>query len=96
MRSNRRKITGVVVSRTAQRTVTVRVDRLIRHARYGKYVRRRSKFMAHDAENTCRIGDTVSIIETRPLSKRKRWAVREVLRRAPQAAPGDGAKGAGS
>jgi small subunit ribosomal protein S17 len=64
------------------KTVVVRVERLVQDPRYQKFVRRRSKFMAHDEENSCTVGDQVRIVEHRPLSKRKRWKVQEMLRKA--------------
>jgi small subunit ribosomal protein S17 len=63
------------------KTVVVRVERIMKHAKYGKRVRRRAKYKAHDEQNQCRIGDRVRIVETRPLSRDKRWAVRAVLER---------------
>ncbi len=79
--------TGVVVSDRMDKSVVVRVDRLVLHPRYKRYVRRSSKFMAHDEGNECRIGDVVEIVESRPLSARKRWRVRRVVRRAAGRAP---------
>ncbi len=73
---------GVVVSDKMDKTVVVQVERTVRHPRYEQYVRLRSKFMAHDARNECRVGDVVEIVESRPLSARKRWRVRRVLRTA--------------
>ena len=70
---------GRVVSNGMDKSVVVAVDRLFQHALYGKTIRRTSKFMAHDEENACQVGDKVAIEETRPLSKRKRWIVREVV-----------------
>jgi small subunit ribosomal protein S17 len=64
------------------KTITVKVSRLVKHKTYGKYIKRSTKFTAHDAENTCNIGDKVKITATRPLSKTKRWRVVEVLERA--------------
>jgi small subunit ribosomal protein S17 len=61
------------------KSVVVAVDRRFQHALYGKTIRRTSKFMAHDEENACQVGDKVTIEETRPLSKRKRWIVREIV-----------------
>ena len=72
--------TGVVVSDKMDKTVVVLVKTTRRHPLYKKVVRHSTKFKAHDAENTCRIGDTVRIIETRPLSKDKRWRVEEIVR----------------
>lgn len=78
-RVNRRKLVGLVVSDTMDKTVVVRVERLVQDPRYKKYVRRYSKFLAHDEENACKTGDRVQIIEHRPISKRKRWMVQETL-----------------
>lgn len=81
-RGHRKTFVGQVVSDKMQKTVVVVVERLVRHPRYGKMVKRRSKFKAHDEGNQCRVGDVVSIMETRPLSKDKRWRVVEVLKKA--------------
>jgi len=78
-RVNRRKLVGLVVSDTMDKTVVVRVERLVQDPRYKKYVRRYSKYLAHDEENACKKGDQVQIIEHRPISKRKRWMVQETL-----------------
>jgi small subunit ribosomal protein S17 len=79
----RRKVrTGVVVSDKMDKTVVVRIDRQIRHALYGKTVRRSSKLSAHDEANDAHVGDTVRVAETRPLSKTKRWRVVEIVQRA--------------
>lgn len=79
----RRKVrTGVVVSDKADKTVLVRIDRQARHPLYGKIVRMSSKLAAHDETNDAHVGDTVRIVETRPLSKTKRWRVVEVVERA--------------
>lgn len=74
--------TGVVTSNKMDKSVVVRVDRMIKHKMYKRYVRRSAKFMAHDESNQCQIGDTVEIIESRPLSLRKRWRVMRVVRKA--------------
>ncbi|MBW1981120.1 MAG: 30S ribosomal protein S17 [Deltaproteobacteria bacterium] len=74
--------TGIVVSDKMDKTVVVRVDRLVKHPMYKKYVRRRSQFMAHDEQNACQIGDRVLIRETRPLSKTKRWRVSKIIEKA--------------
>ena len=84
-RGTRRTLDGVVVSDKMDKTVLVRVERLVKDTRYQKYVRRHSRFMAHDEENTCGIGDRVRIIEHRPLSKRKRWKVQSTLQKSNQA-----------
>mgnify|MGYP002150315829 FL=1 len=73
---------GIVTSDKMQKTVVVRVDRLVKHPIYKRYVRRRSKFMAHNEIDGVSIGDQVRIVETRPLSKLKRWRVAEVVRKA--------------
>jgi small subunit ribosomal protein S17 len=73
--------TGVVVSDKADKTVVVRVDRIVRHKLYKRYIRRKTQFMAHDETNDCKVGDTVEIVESRPLSARKRWRVRRVVKR---------------
>jgi small subunit ribosomal protein S17 len=79
----RRKVrTGVVVSDAMDKTVLVRIDRQVRHPVYGKTVRRSSKLAAHDEANDAHVGDTVRVVETRPLSKTKRWRVVEVVERA--------------
>ena len=78
----RRKVrTGLVVSDRAEKTVTVMVERRFAHPLYGKQVKRTKKYHAHDETNECRVGDTVSIMETRPLSKTKRWRVVELIER---------------
>jgi small subunit ribosomal protein S17 len=79
--------TGVVVSDKADKTVVVRVDRIVRHKLYKRYIRRKTKFMAHDEQNACKVGDTVEIVESRPLSARKRWRVRRVVKRGQGVAP---------
>ena len=81
-RGKRRQLSGVVVSNKMDKTVIVLVERLVKHRLYHKYIRRRARFAAHDEKNTCQIGDVVSIRESRPLSKTKRWRVSEVLTKA--------------
>jgi small subunit ribosomal protein S17 len=79
----RRKIReGRVVSDKMEKTVVVAVERLVAHPLYKKRIRRTTRLKAHDEENQCRTGDTVRVVETRPLSKEKRWRVVEILRRA--------------
>ncbi|HSP99085.1 MAG TPA: 30S ribosomal protein S17 [Candidatus Dormibacteraeota bacterium] len=73
---------GVVVSNKMDKTVVVVVQRLVKHPMYKKYVKRRAKYKAHDEQNRCGIGDRVVITETRPLSKDKRWRVRQILEKA--------------
>lgn len=77
-----RTLTGKVVSDKMDKTISVRIERYVKHPMYGKYVRRSTKLMAHDAENTCKAGDTVTIRETRPMAKNKSWTLVEVVERA--------------
>lgn len=79
-----RTLTGRVVSNRMDKTAAISVERLVKHPLYGKYIRRTTKLLAHDENNECRIGDTVNIAETRPLSKRKAWQVVEIVERAPE------------
>ena len=81
-RGARKSLAGTVVSNKMEKTALVLVERLTKHRTYGKYIRRRSKFMAHDPQNKCQIGDKVKIVENRPISKRKRWQVIEILSKA--------------
>ena len=81
-RGMRRTLVGMVVSDKLDKTVVVRVERLVKDPQYKKYVRRYTKFMAHDEENTCGLGDRVQIIEHRPISKRKRWKVQSTIVKA--------------
>ncbi len=78
-RGMRRTLVGQVVSNAMDKTVVVRVERLVQNPQYKKYVRRYSKFLAHDEANACEVGDRVQIIEHRPISKLKRWMVQETL-----------------
>ena len=79
---SRKVRTGRVVSNRMDKTIVVRVDRVVQHPLVKKYFRQHHKFYAHDAENTCNIGDTVRIVECRPLSKSKCWRLTEVVERA--------------
>jgi small subunit ribosomal protein S17 len=81
-RKLRKTRVGVVVSNKMEKTINVLVERRLRHPLYGKSVKMSKKFMAHDDKNECNIGDTVRIMETRPLSKNKRWRLVEVVERA--------------
>jgi small subunit ribosomal protein S17 len=76
-----RSLTGKVVSNKMDKSITVRIERYVKHPMYGKYVRRSSKFVAHDENNECREGDVVRIHETRPISKRKAWTLMEIIER---------------
>jgi small subunit ribosomal protein S17 len=73
---------GVVTSDRMDKSVVVQVERLLQHPMYKRYVRRTARFMAHDEANACKVGDTVEIVESRPLSKLKRWRVRRIVRAA--------------
>lgn len=81
-RNLRKERVGVVTSNKMDKTITVAVERREKHPIYGKFVKKTTKFAAHDEKNDCGIGDTVKIMETRPLSKNKRWRLVEVIERA--------------
>jgi small subunit ribosomal protein S17 len=81
-RNLRKEKVGVVTSNKMQKSIVVAVERKVKHPKYGKFINRTTKFVAHDEQNTCNIGDTVRIIETRPLSKNKCWRLVEVVERA--------------
>ena len=81
-RNTRKSFVGVVESNKMDKTITVRVSRLIKHKIYGKYIKRSTKLLAHDPENVCNIGDKVKVTATRPLSKQKRWRLTEVVQKA--------------
>jgi small subunit ribosomal protein S17 len=80
----KRTVVGRVVSNKMDKSVSVSIERLIKHPVYGKYIRRSNKVMAHDANNECKMGDRVAISECRPISKNKAWQVVEILERAPE------------
>lgn len=77
-----RTVVGRVVSNKMQKSITVLVERRVKHPLYGKFIRRSTKLHAHDEKNECGIGDTVRIMETRPLSKNKRWRLVEIVEKA--------------
>ena len=77
------QVTGTVVSDKMEKTVVVAVERQVRHGVYGKIQRKTSTFVAHNEDNAARVGDTVAIVESRPLSRRKRWVVTRVVAKAP-------------
>lgn len=81
-RNFRKERIGLVVSNRMERSIVVAVERKVKHPIYGKFTKLTTKFMAHDEKNDCQIGDKVKIMETRPLSKRKRWRLVEILERA--------------
>lgn len=81
-RGIRKERTGVVVSDKMEKSIVVKVERKVKHPKYGKFVKRSTKLAAHDEQNECHIGDTVKIMETRPLSKSKCWRLVEIIERA--------------
>lgn len=81
-RETKRQVVGVVVSNKMNKTVIVSVERLVKHQMYQKYVRRQTKYAAHDETNICQIGDKVQITESRPLSRSKRWRVSKIVQKA--------------
>jgi small subunit ribosomal protein S17 len=87
MESRRQEKVGIVTSNKMQKSVVVTVDRQTNHPLYKRVVRRSIKFLAHDEKNECKVGDTVRILETRPLSRRKRWRVVQVIAKSAQVAP---------
>jgi small subunit ribosomal protein S17 len=78
-RNLRKERVGLVVSNKMDKSIVVSIERKVKHPKYGKFVKKTSKFVAHDENNSCSIGDTVKIMETRPLSKTKNWRLVEVL-----------------
>ena len=82
MEKNKKQIVGVVTSTKMDKTIAVKVERRLKHPMYGKFVRKSNKFLAHDEKNDCNEGDIVKIKESRPLSRRKRWSLVEVIERA--------------
>jgi small subunit ribosomal protein S17 len=81
-RNLRKERIGIVVSNKMNKSISVMVERKVIHPKYGKFVKKSTKFMAHDERNECGMGDTVRIMETRPLSKNKRWRLVEIIERA--------------
>lgn len=81
-RKLRKEKVGVVLSNKMEKSIVIAVKTKIKHPIYGKFINRTSKFMAHDEQNSCNVGDTVRIMETRPLSKSKRWRLVEIIERA--------------
>lgn len=81
-RNLRKEKVGVVMSDKMEKSIVVSVERKVKHPKYGKFVKKTTKFIAHDEKNDCNIGDTVKIMETRPLSKSKNWRLVEIVERA--------------
>ncbi len=84
LKSNKRVLEGVVTSNKGDKTIVVQVERKFLHPQYRKTVRSHKKYMAHDEANECNVGDTVRIVESRPLSRRKRWVLQSIVTRAEQ------------
>lgn len=82
LRNRRKERLGKVVSNKGDKTVVVLTERMVKHPLYGKFIRKPTKFMAHDEKNDCNMGDVVKIMEVRPLSKRKRWRLVQILEKA--------------
>ena len=82
VKRNKRVLTGIVVSNKPDKTIVVKCETMIKHPLYKKYVRKRKKFMAHDPRNECGMGDKVQIIESRPISRRKRWRLLKIVEKA--------------
>ena len=80
--TNPRTLSGLVVSDRMDKTITVRVERRVKHPVYGKFIRRSTKLHAHDADNECRVGDSVTVVECRPLSKSKTWMLKSIDQRS--------------
>jgi len=81
-RNLRKERIGMVTSNKMEKSIVVSIERKVKHALYGKFLKKTSKFVAHDEENSCNKGDTVRIMETRPLSKNKNWRLAEIIERA--------------
>jgi len=81
-RNLRKERIGIVMSNGMEKSITVAVQRKVKHSMYGKFIGKTTKFMAHDEKNECGVGDTVKIMETRPLSKSKRWRLVEIIEKA--------------
>ena len=81
-RKDRKERIGVVTSNKMEKSIIVAIERKVKHELYGKFLKKTSKFIAHDEENTCNEGDTVKIMETRPLSKNKNWRLVDIIERA--------------
>lgn len=81
VRNLRKERIGIVVSNKMDKSITIAVESKVKHPMYGKFIKKTSKFMAHDEKNDCNIGDTVRIMETRPMSKNKNWRLVEVIER---------------
>jgi small subunit ribosomal protein S17 len=83
-RGIRKREVGIVVGDKMDKTITIQVERKIQHPTYKKYIKRYTTYKAHDEQNACKVGDKVEIVETRPLSKTKRWSVMQIVQKAPE------------
>jgi small subunit ribosomal protein S17 len=83
-RGIRKREIGIVVSDKMDKTITIQVERKIQHPIYKKYIKRYTTYKAHDEKNACKVGDKVMIVESRPLSKTKRWNVKQIIEKAPE------------
>ena len=81
-RNLRKEKVGLVTSNKMNKSIVVAVERMVKHAKYGKFIKRTTKFSAHDESNSCNVGDTVRIMETKPISKNKCWRLTEIVERA--------------
>ena len=79
--ANKRKMVGIVVKDKMDKTIVVEVEKFLKHPKYHKFIKRKMKYKAHDETNTCKIGDEVMIVEVRPVSKDKRWLVKEIIKK---------------
>lgn len=84
--AKKKRMTGTVVSNKMQKTVVVEVEKFLKHPKYKKYMKRKKRYKAHDEKNECQIGDKVLIVESRPISKEKRWIVKQILERKSETA----------
>lgn len=80
-KANKKKMTGIVVKDKMDKTIVVEVEKFLQHPKYHKYIKRKKRYKVHDEKNICKLGDEVSIIESRPISKDKRWLIKEIIKK---------------
>lgn len=80
-KANKKKMTGIVVKDKMDKTIVVEVEKFLQHSKYHKYIKRKKRYKVHDEKNICKLGDEVSIIESRPISKDKRWLIKEIIKK---------------
>ncbi|OPY78501.1 MAG: 30S ribosomal protein S17 [Syntrophorhabdus sp. PtaU1.Bin058] len=80
-KANKKKMTGIVVKDKMDKTIVVEVEKVLQHPKYHKYIKRKKRYKVHDEKNICKLGDEVSIIESRPISKDKRWLIKEIIKK---------------